>query len=733
MGQDQLNYAGGEFGLARRRGLGRQDWAAATAVAALVCLAGAQLTTQWLASALGHQRALGSAYTSLLSVPVYAPWRALVWKRRLPIDSEGMALQGYTDAGLRVSAAFGLVAAAAMLRRRWRTSRNRAMDVHGTAHFATREEVVRAGLLHETGVVLGQWEDKARRSLRWLRSDGPEHVLLIAPSGSGKDVGPVLSTLLSCRESVFVLDPKGESFALTSGWRSTFSRVLKVDFLEEPGGAARFNALAEVRLGTSREVADVQRIAQSLVRPNGEPQNSSEAGDYFAITAASLLAGAILHVLYREQLRGRVACLSDVARELSDPTRPHGQVLNEWLSFEHAANGAGPWMDGDVPTRTHPIVAASAREQKNRSDKERSPILSTAVAALALYRDPLVAANTSACDFRIRDLQADTPVSLYLINRNADEERLKPIIRLLIDMVVRRLTEDQTFRRPGEPAPQKPRLLFMLNEFARLGRLNAIDTALATARGWGLRFVIVVQDYEQLVAAYGRNETISSNTPIRVAYAPNKIETAKLLSAWAGVQTIRRRTESKSHGQGFSLVQRTSEAEQEVKRELVTPDECMRLPGPTKDATGKTILSAGDLLVFAAGHAPIYAKQALYFLDATLVARARLDPAKTPSPQLGVRERAAATPTSAAPARSAIAVPNPPGSVATSQAGAADEFSPAVLLAMHGLGEADGSEAGEPQADDDAVDSDDFESFDDAPDDENDEGDFGFPMEEDKS
>ena len=61
----------------------------------------------------------------------------------------------------------------------------------------------------------------------------------------------------------------------------------------------------------------------------------------------------------------------------------------------------------------------------NKAENEASGVVSTALTNLALYRDPVVALNTSRCDFRIHDLMnAENPVNLYLVISPADIDRM---------------------------------------------------------------------------------------------------------------------------------------------------------------------------------------------------------------------------------------------------------------------------------------------------------------------
>ena len=236
-------------------------------------------------------------------------------------------------------------------------------------------EVRDAGLLAPDGVVLGWFAQ------RYLRHDGPEHVLCFAPTRSGKGVGLVVPTLLTWPGSAIVHDIKGENWQLTAGWRARFGRVLLFD-PTNPASAA-YNPLLEVRRGDS-EVRDVQNIADILVDPEG----ALERRNHWEKTSHSLLVGAILHVLYAEQDK----TLAGVAGFLSDPRRPIERTLAAMMTTPHL---------GDRP---HPVVASAARELLNKSDNERSGVLSTAMSFLGLYRDPVVAQVTRRCDWRIADL-----------------------------------------------------------------------------------------------------------------------------------------------------------------------------------------------------------------------------------------------------------------------------------------------------------------------------------------
>ena len=223
----------------------------------------------------------------------------------------------------------------------------------------------------------------------------------------------------------------------------------------------------------------------------------------------------------------------------------------------------------------HPVVAAAARDMMNRPEQERGSVLSSAMSYLMLYRDPLVATNTARGDFSINDLMNnEMPLSLYLVVRPADKDRLKPLMRLLLNQIVRVLTrEEMKFKDGQSEKGYKHRLLLMLDEFPSFGRLDVFQEALAFIAGYGIKAYLIMQDISQLRAAYGHDESILSNCHIRVAYAPNKPETAKWLSDMVGTTTVSVMDTSTSGHRFGAVLQNVNQSIHSVGRALLTPDE----------------------------------------------------------------------------------------------------------------------------------------------------------------
>ncbi|WP_031485726.1 type IV secretory system conjugative DNA transfer family protein [Maridesulfovibrio frigidus] len=495
-------------------------------------------------------------------------------------------------------------------------------DIHGTAHWATKEEILKAGLLQGKGVYVGGWQNK--NVLNYLRHNGPEHIMVFAPTRSGKGVGLVLPTLLSWDESSIVIDIKGENWAFTSGWRKAQGhKVLKFDPTDYTGNSAKYNPLSEIRLGSPRAIPDAQNIASMIVDPDGKGLK-----DYWNKAAFGFFSGVILHCMISCKLNeDRDANLNDLSLMLADEDREMSELFDEMLITEYEEDLKSIFsseIDDSSAKAIKQFICAAAREMLNKAGPELSGVVSTAVANMSLYRDPVVNLATSYCDFHIDELMnSETPVSLYLVIRPSDIDRLRPLFRLIMNLILRRLTEKMEFENGEVKASYKYGLLLMLDEFTALGKMEVFERALAFMAGYGIRAYIIVQDLKQLHSVYGKDESIMSNCHLRIAYAPNKLETARELSQMTGEATVVQKKTSLS-GTRSGHLGRANVSVSEVKRPLLTPDECMRLPGPEKKE-GK-IVSSGDMLIFPAGFAPIYGKQILFFFDPEFLKRSQIAP-----------------------------------------------------------------------------------------------------------
>jgi type IV secretion system protein VirD4 len=588
-------------------------------LAALALAGGLQAATQSFAHLFNYQPALGSHLGYF-----YPPWSILQWVAKWHGQFPNQLMRAGTIGMLVSSAALLAVAAAKVA-----TSNSSKANayLYGSARWAEKKDIQAAGLLPRRrslrdfltgkpastpiGVYVGGWEDKAG-TFHYLRHNGPEHVLTIAPTRSGKTVGLVVPTLLSWPASAVVTDLKGELWALTAGWRKQHARnkVLRFEPAAPTGGVA-WNPLDEIRIGTEHEVGDLQNLATLIVDPDGKGLDS-----HWQKTAFALLVGVMLHALYKSKKEGIPASLSSVDAMLSDPHRDVRELWMEMATYHH------------FDDKNHPVIGAAASDMMDRPEEEAGSVLSTAKSYLSLYRDPVVARNLSKSDFRIKDLMHQrSPVTLYIVTQPTDQARLRPLVRVLVNMILRLFAGKMIFANGRPIAHYKHRLLLMLEEFPSLGKLEILQESLAFLAGYGIKCYLICQDINQLKSreiGYGHDESITSNCHVQTAYPPNRLETAEHLSRLTGQTTVVKEQITTSGHRTASMLGHVSRTYHEVQRALLTPDECLRMRGPRKNVNGE-IEEAGDMVIYVAGYPAIYGKQPLYFKDAIFSARVRIE------------------------------------------------------------------------------------------------------------
>jgi type IV secretion system protein VirD4 len=562
--------------------------------------------TQLIARAFGYSDTLGAP----IYWKIYLPWKGITWYLMSGSDYPILFAK---QLNMSLSAGGLLFGACILILLIYKPITKGNKSLYGTARFADMKDIEEMGLLTPpkggNAVIVGGI--KKRATIQYLYHQGPEHVLGFAPSRSGKGVALMLPTLFTWLDSVVILDIKGEGWALTSGWRKTYAKnkVLKFDPTDDSGCGARFNPLGEIRINDGHDVADAQIIANMLVDPDGHG-----LVDHWQKTSYAMLTGVILHLLYKHiALEYPPPTLPDIIKCLSNPDQTPDEFFEEMQNNDYYKG---------LP---HPVAATAAQDQLNRAEREASSVLSSAISYLTLYRDPILAANVSRSDFKINDLMNySEPVSLYLVLRPSDKERLMPLIRLIITLITTKLTGKMEFSNGKSVAHYKHKLLLLLDEFTALRKLELLEQQLPFLAGYGIKCYFLIQDLKQLHRWYTGDESISPNCHIRIAFAANEIKTAGYLSQATGDTTVVKVQTSASGDRMSAMLGKVSKHYSEVKRPLLTADEIMRLPSPVKDRNGM-ITKPGEMLIFVSGQPPIRGTQPLYFMDDYFSERAKVN------------------------------------------------------------------------------------------------------------
>ena len=282
------------------------------------------------------------------------------------------------------------------------------------------------------------------------------------------------------------------------------------------------------------------------------------------------------------------------------------------------------------------VILQSAKDMMARPEDEAGSVLSTAKRVISLYRDPIVARSTNCSDFSVADLMdGERPMSLYIITPPGDKGRLRPVIRLLLNTVIRKNATVMEYEKGRAKQAHKHRLLLLIDEFPSLGRLAILEESLAYVAGYGMKYYLICQDKKQLEkptseGGYGANQLILAGCQVKVAFPPNDDDTAEFLSKACGTTTVVQKQVNFSGAAGHVALTQAQESIQQVSRPLLTPDEVKNMPAARKGMVGNPpregISAPGNMLVFTPGCPAIYGVQPLYFKVPSLNSRVQLGP-----------------------------------------------------------------------------------------------------------
>jgi type IV secretion system protein VirD4 len=447
-------------------------------------------------------------------------------------------------------------------------SRTRS-GAYGDARWAGTREVRKAGLFSPTGLILG------KRHGRLLCMPGWEHVMCFAPSGSGKGVGIVVPNLLHWADSAIVHDVKGENFRLTSGYRAEHGQ--KVFFFNpgDPDGRThRYNPFQFVSDDPGLRIDDLQKIAHLLL-----PKH-----DFWENEARTLLVGLALHLL-------------------DEPEAP--VTFGNILCAIRESNFYDFVQDLVIRRREemNPVACMALNAFHQKAEKEKSGVLSTLNSALELWANPLIDAATSASDFDLRRFKKE-PTTLYVGVSPNNLHRLQPLLQILYQQATDILTEK-------EPDPQQEPhgVLFVMDEFASLGKMTQFEQASAYFRGYRVRLMMIIQDLPQLERHYERAGLYSflGMSKVKVTFTQGDYQTAEVISKFLG--TYGALTESYNERSGFPWAPRSRSVSQ-TSRALLLPQEILQLP-PDEE------------IILMEGLPPIRARKIRYFDEAVFKNRIR--------------------------------------------------------------------------------------------------------------
>lgn len=441
--------------------------------------------------------------------------------------------------------------------------------VYGDASWGEQEDIKRAGLRAKEGVLLGQ-DEKG-----YFAAEGFQHIILFAPTGSGKGVGFVIPNLLFWTHSAVVHDIKLENYQLTSGWRAKQGQDVYVWEPSNPNGITHcYNPLDWVSDKSGKMVDDVQKIANLLITEK----------DFWNNEARSLFLGVALYIIADTN---RVASFGEVVRVL----RSEDFVYLMAVGLDTL---------GDI---IHPVAYMNLSAFLQKADKERSGVVSTLNSALELWANPLIDAATAKSDFGIMDLK-HRATTVYVGLTPDNIARLQKLMQIFYQQA----TEFLCAKMPDlEKEPYG--VLFLMDEFPTLGKMEQFKSGIAYFRGYRVRLFLIIQDTQQLKGIYeeaGMNSFLS-NATYRITFAANNYDTADLISKLCGNTTVDSVSHSKPKFFDLNPATRTMNVSK-VQRALLLPQEVIQLP---KD----------EQIILIESFPPIKSKKIKYFQDKEFTAK----------------------------------------------------------------------------------------------------------------
>jgi type IV secretion system protein VirD4 len=351
------------------------------------------------------------------------------------------------------------------------------------------------------------------------------HILTVAGSRAGKGVSLIVPNLLYWPGSVVAIDPKGELATLTAARRSAagsewavamdpgHGKVFVLDpYKRVTGPAAQFraafNPLADLDAATDSGLDMAWQIADALVI------QSKGDGAHWTQSARTFLRGIVLYVAATEPpdsknlIRVRELVTQDMDR------------FNAMLARMHEMGG---------------VIGQTADALNSKPPNEKFSVLSTCETHTAFLVGESMRGVLAGSDFRLEDLKSDR-VTVYLClpaMRLATHGRW---LRMFVTLAV------EAMERTGAVAEDKPRVLFCLDEFAALDRMESIEKAAGQIAGFGVKIWPVIQDLTQLQRDYREAwETFMGNAGLLTFFGNTDVTTTEHIAKRLGeIEVIRR-------------------------------------------------------------------------------------------------------------------------------------------------------------------------------------------------
>lgn len=428
----------------------------------------------------------------------------------------------------------------------------RAQGALGTARWASRWELFKAGVYRGKGPIIGR--SRFGRLMRFPR-DGVVHVF--GSPGAGKGLGIVVPTLLDYPGSMVVTDIKGENYAITARDRAKRGKVVMLN-PSDLAHSARFNPMDAIRRGTDHEQDDARMLAELMIL-----RDSAEG--HWAAKSTALLTILILDTLNEPDPVNRT--LAMVAKK----------SVGQFETLVERVRSIALHSPSPLARHTALAFLGTMQHEEGKQAPEFTSVLSDMHKATEVWVEGTPAGRLSAeSTFRLEELNGETPMTLYFC---VDEEKLRTYARWVRVMTGLTLNAIMRAKYSGRP---RHKVLLLLDEARMLGRLDVLSDNIGLLRTYCTP-VLIWQNMPQIRANYGQAEAeaLLGNASCRVFLGVTDNDTAFEVSRACGQAPVTTRSVGISQASDAWLKENRSLNQSDAGYWLVDPAEVQRLP-PTR-------------------------------------------------------------------------------------------------------------------------------------------------------
>ena len=434
------------------------------------------------------------------------------------------------------------------------TRRNyRRREEHGSAKWGSASAVNKKyaqqpkseNKLLTQNVAIGLNAKKHRRNL---------NTLVIGGSGAGKTRFFCKPNLMQCcRNSYFVLDPKGEIVRDVGELLSQKEYEVRVLDLISMEKSHCYNPFVYLQSDN-----DIQRLVTNLFKAT--TPKGSQSNDPFWDTSASMLLSALVYYLHYEapEDEQNFAMVMEMLRA--------GAIENEEDSRPTPLDYLFADLEMDRPDH---IALKYYRSYHAGSAKTLKSIQITLAARLEKFNLESLAALTCTDELDLASM-GEKKVALFAIIPDNDSS-FNFLVSILYTQLFQQLFFSADHIHGGAlPIP----VHFLMDEFANVSLPDDFDKILSVMRSRGVSVSIILQNLAQLKALFEKQwESIVGNCDEFLYLGGNEQSTHKYVSELLGKSTIDTNTYGKSSGRSGNY----STNYQISGRELLTPDEVRML------------------------------------------------------------------------------------------------------------------------------------------------------------